>query len=266
MTKATESIPEDVFRETAERLYEDPLYGDVALNVLEFTGARFARGAVIQRANGRFLSMYENPREYAFHARLAPGQVREKLLKASPHSPYKFKIVKNQWPDKYSSGARIAYVRHGDVSADGLPRFLSHFRYGAHQLHGTLGRAVNVLLAVGTGEDQAPETLPDTAFDGDFISHTDLKDHLLGSPLSVSQQWSVTQKIRQSGRTQVLGMRPRPMSQGEVIFDGAVDMGSHEPGFLFDRVALHSLGQVIPSMYRPTTAPGQWLRTEFGAH
>ena len=252
----------------SSEVWGDPKYGQTAQTLLE----RYQKSySVYRMPDGLYVSDYLfsifGPAD-KLPLEPQPGLTRNEVARAAGlhirerrQLPSGLRLKEPSDSDLDHQPNLYMHLRYTDVTRTYLIPFMEQYAWHDHRLHGTLGKAMDVLKAVA-GFDTMPEET--TARDGDeSISYADLramiKQSVQQGEISQFQYTAIPRNISCLGHDQV--HQARPHSWGELVFNGDVSDG-YGANFTWERVAVSSLAALAKGGYQKNAkvAPAYLLK------
>jgi hypothetical protein len=213
-----QTITEQTFQEVSTRTWGDPTYGTVAHMLIKDDRHRGQQPSVrlygdYYTLNGTLLWDDNRVGRRSDNAATVENNLRRKW--DSGVTPYELLIEKpaNSAPQHWT-------LEYGNVTQDRLARFAVQKNWNAHNLHGTLGKALEV-ISLSADLIQPDEINTEISYydDTPFISLADFNKELTAAPMTSHRRGAIRELIRDRLREQ-LSNEHHLSGKAELVFEG----------------------------------------------
>jgi hypothetical protein len=240
-------INDATLMDASNELWGNPIYGSFATSYVD-TLKRDATNTIRQR-DGKLCfwkhggAHFDLPSSYGSLGDVPEGEVLDDFLTDTlDNSALPFRMAIRRPTGRYHpSITALREVVPGQLTTARLARYLHHNGLHEHTPHGTLGKALDVLLHAAGVEIPGRET---RVWDDDYVSRDDLMQMMASTTdLTVSQRYGVLDALELALRGQLWGGHAD--QHGEVVAEGLCSVGAIRNRLTWSSVAVSSVGQSV---------------------
>ncbi|HET7301894.1 MAG TPA: hypothetical protein VFI74_01030 [Candidatus Saccharimonadales bacterium] len=280
MSKSTEisqqNITDEMLSATSIELWGDPVYGATANTF--FDRERSDKGCAVWLTDRGYVlstimgdriakpSIFTEPLDIETNADIKDvARTASKDIRYRHTLPFALTLRMPGEEDEEAAAHGLAFkLEPAQLVHSHLKKYITRRGWHDHRLHGTLGKAMDVLKASVGYKPNTVRTARQN--DQEFISREDLKAQAVqaieAGELMPHYQRDFSDKVSRGGYEQVCS--GQPIAWGEVILEGAASFGFRS-AFTWERVAVSSLVSIGLNAYRPNARGGpEFLLQTFG--
>jgi hypothetical protein len=220
-----EIVHAGVFYDTSKELFGSGHYGETAASIVQEDANRVRGSIEVRDGRIQFDSSYWNPRRGLGDHTLAPlgtsrADLMELAVKRFDQRNFPVNIGFTEAHNRYDFEKKILDIVPLEITREKLARFIESRDLHEHELHGLIGKALDVLNVVaGIAEPRSTEPY----VEGDFISMKQLgalaREHGVSSTSMKSLQSRLAYALIDQFRTG----RPQDKVGREIVVEGSYD-------------------------------------------